>query len=85
MLAMAQNMELAEAEEDGAFDFDTYPPDAQDQARARVALLSSICTYAAGLWVRPQIDGGNTSTLACGEETLHTPTAVGHSRTTREN
>ena len=59
MLAMVQNIECAAAEENGVFDFDMYPSDAQDLARARMARLDPLCTDAAGLWVRTQSDGGN--------------------------
>ena len=39
--------------------FDAYPPGVQDQARARMALLGSLCAVAAGPWVRTQVDGGS--------------------------
>ena len=57
MLAMVQNMELAEEEEeeDLLFNVDACPPDAQDQARAPMAPLGSLCTDA----VRAQVDGGS--------------------------
>ena len=34
------------------FDVDASPPDVQDQARARMALVGSLCADAAGRWVR---------------------------------
>ena len=52
-------MELAGEEEDGVVDFDAYTPDAEDQARAFMAPLGSLCTDAVGLRARTQVDGGN--------------------------
>ena len=59
MTALVHIMELEEAEQDAVFNFDAYPPDVQDQARAPMALLGSLGTDAVGRCVRAQVDGGN--------------------------
>ena len=57
MPAMVTNME--HAEEGGDFIFDNYPQDVQDQARALMALLGSLCTDSSALFVRSQVEAGN--------------------------
>jgi hypothetical protein len=57
MPTIVENMERAEGDFD--FVFEDYPDDVKEQARSRMALLGSLCTDAAALWVRTQVDGGN--------------------------
>ena len=54
---MVTNME--EAEEAKVFDYDTYQPELQEQARALMALLGSLCVDAAATFVGAQDDAGN--------------------------
>ena len=54
---MVTNME--EAEEAKVFDYDTYQPELQEQARALMALLGSLCVDAAATFVRAQVEAGN--------------------------
>ena len=58
MPAMVANMEDAE-EAGGLFNYDSYQPDVQEQARARMALLGSLCVDAAATFVRAQVEAGN--------------------------
>ena len=55
---MVTNMEVAEGDEH-LFTFAEYPQDVQDQARALMALLGSLCVDAAAAFVRAQVDSGN--------------------------
>jgi hypothetical protein len=57
MPTIVENMERAEGDFD--FVFANYPDDVKEQARSLMALLGSLCTDAAALWVRTQVDGGN--------------------------
>ena len=57
MPTIVENMERAEG--DFVFIFADYPDDVKEQARSLMALLGSLCTDAAALWVRSQVDGGN--------------------------
>ena len=57
MPTIVENMERAEG--DFVFVFADYPDDVKEQARSLMALLGSLCTDAAALWVRSQVDGGN--------------------------
>ena len=54
---MVNNMEAAE--EAKVFDYDTYQPEVQEQARARMALLGSLCVDAAATFVRAHVEAGN--------------------------
>ena len=58
MPAMVTNMEDAE-EVGGIFDYDNYQPDVQEQARALMARLGSLCVDAAATFVRAQGEAGN--------------------------
>ena len=58
MPIMVTNMEVAEG--DGhLFTFAEYPQDVQDQARALMARLASLCVDTAAAFARAQVDSGN--------------------------
>jgi hypothetical protein len=58
MPAMVTNMD--DAEEAGRlFNNETYQPEVQEQARALMALLGSLCVDAATTFVRAQVEAGN--------------------------
>ena len=55
---MVTNMEQAE-EAGRLFDYAGYQPDVQEQARALMALLGSLCVDAAATFVRANVEAGN--------------------------
>ena len=51
---------MEQAEEVGRlFDYEGYPQDVKEQARALMALLGSLCVDAAATFVRAQVEAGN--------------------------